>query len=91
MMYGKLNNGELEIAPVKLIINDTQVWNAPAEEYFLQGWLPIIFVETPEPPDGYHYEESWTQDNNVITEIWTLVENEIDDTELLNILLGEFK
>ena len=88
-MYGRIVDVGLKVAPNKLIINDTQVWNAPSEEYLAQGWFPVIFTDTPEAPDGYHYEDAFEQDGNEIIETWHLVENELDADELLNIILGE--
>lgn len=89
-MYAKLIDGELRIAPKKLIINDTQVWNASVEDYLAQGWLPVIFTEMPEAPDGYYYEGGWEEEDNTIVQTWTLVElPEPDAEEALAILLGE--
>lgn len=88
-MYGKLIDGNLKIAPKKLIINDTQVWNASASDYLAQGWLPVIFTDAPEPPEGYYYESGWEEDNNTITQTWTLTElPDPDADEILNIILG---
>lgn len=87
-MYAKLINGELQIAPKRLIVNDTQIWNAPSVEYLAQGWLPVVFTEVPEAPEGYHYESGWEQDEDRIIETWHLVEDEPSAEELLNIILG---
>ena len=87
-MYGKLIDGDLLFAPKRLVINDTQVWNAPSEEYLAQGWFPVVFTEPPEAPDGYHYEDAFEQDGNEIVEIWHLVEDEVSADELLEIILG---
>ena len=79
---------ELE-ALMKLIIDDTQVWNAPEEQYRNQGWKPVVFTECPEAPKGFYYESGWEEGEN-ITQTWTLVENpEPDADEALAILLGE--
>ena len=71
-MYGKIIDGELQYAPNKLIINDTQVWNAPSEDYLAQGWKEVIFTEPPEAPIGYYYESGWEEDGNAIVQTWTL-------------------
>lgn len=89
-MYARLIDGDLVVAPKKLIINDTQVWNAPAEEYLAQGWLPVILTEPPEAPEGYYYESGWTEENDTIIETWTLTElPEPSADELMSIILGE--
>lgn len=88
-MYGKLIDSNLQIAPKKLIINDTQVWNASDADYLAQGWLPVVFTESPEALTGYYYESGWEEENNTITQTWTLVElPEPDADEILNIILG---
>ena len=89
-MYAKLINGALRIAPKKLIIDDTQVWNASAEQYLAQGWLPVVFTDAPEAPSGYYYESGWEEEDNEIVQTWTLTElPEPDADEALAILLGE--
>lgn len=88
-MYGKLIDGELKVAPKKLIIEDTQVWNAPAEQYLAQGWLHVIFTEAPEAPEGYYYESGWEEENETIVQTWTLKElPEPEPAEVLDIILG---
>ena len=87
-MYGKLINGELQIAPKRLIINDTQVWNASADDYLSRGWLPVTFTEPPEAPSGYHYDDEWELQVDKIIQTWHLEEDDLDDHELLDILLG---
>lgn len=91
-MYGKLINNNLIPAPAKLVIGDTQVWNAPASDYLAQGWLPVVFTDEPgDAPEGFYYESDWEQDGNEIVQTWTLVErapDDIDAEEALSILLG---
>lgn len=89
-MHGKLIDSDLIIAPKKLIINDTQVWNASASEYLVQGWKEIILTEQPsDPPEGYQYVNGWEDETETIVQTWTLVPLEdIDDAEALNIILG---
>lgn len=88
-MYAKLIEGNLQIAPKKLIINDTQVWNASASDYLAQGWLEVIFTEMPEAPEGYYYESGWEEKDNAIVQTWELVEiTDIDAEEALNIIMG---
>ena len=88
-MYGKLIEGALRIAPKKLTIGDTQVWNAPSEAYLAQGWLPVVFTEAPEAPTGYYYESGWTEEDDEIVQTWTLTElpDEVSDSEALAAIL----
>lgn len=90
-MYAKLINGALRVAPKKLIINDTQVWNASASEYLAQGWKEVIFTEQPnDPPEGYQYVSGLEEETETIMQTWTLekLPDDIDDSEALSILLG---
>ena len=89
-MYAKLTDGNLTIAPKMLTIGDNHVWNATAEQYAAQGWLPVVFTDAPEPPEGYTYESGWAEEDNQIVQTWTMVElpDDIDDAEALQIILG---
>ncbi len=90
-MYGKLNDGNLTIAPRKLNGYGVVVYNPPAEMYAAQGWKPVTFTDAPDnPPEGYTYESSWTEQNNAIVQTWTLVErpDDIDEAEAYNIIFG---
>ena len=92
-MYGKLEQGNLIIAPRRLIVGDTQVYNAPASDYLAHGWYPVVFTDPPsDPPTDYEWESGWVLDANVITQEWVLVpldpDRDLDDAEILNILLG---
>lgn len=91
-MYAKLIDGALHIAPNKLIVDDTQVWNASASEYLAQGWKEVVFTEQPEnPPTGYYYESGWEDRTDVIVQTWTLAElpDDIGDEEAFSIIFGE--
>lgn len=90
-MYGKLIEGVLSEAPKKLTIGDNQVWNAPAEEYIIQGWKPVRFTDAPEAPEGYYYRSEWTEDDAEIVQSWVLekLPDEVDEAEAWNILFGE--
>ena len=89
-MYGKLINGELEIAPRKLINGDFMVYNPPESLYLTNGYYPIEFTEEPTAPEGYYYESGWEQQENSIVQTWILTElpNEIDDAEAWQIIFG---
>jgi len=92
-MYGKLENHNLVIAPSRLVVGNTQVWNASASQYLAQGWYPVVFTDQPsDPPTDYEWESGWAMENNTITQEWVLVpldpDRDLDDSEILEILLG---
>jgi hypothetical protein len=90
-MYAKLINGNLTIAPKMLVIGDTHVWNATAEQYAAQGWLPVVYTDAPEQ-DGYYAESGWAEEEGHIVQEWVLIpipeDEDIDDAEALQIILG---
>ena len=89
-MYGKLLNGNLRSAPNVLVIGNTQVWNASAEQYLDEGWKLVVFTEPPEAPTGYYYESGWSEDETEITQTWTLTElpDDVDEAEAFEIIFG---
>ena len=90
-MYGKLIDNELQFAPKVLPGEGVNVWNPPAEMYLAQGWKPVVFTDEPEAPSGYYYESGWEEQTDEIVQTWTLtpLPDDIDDSELVNILFGE--
>lgn len=90
-MYGKLTDGRLITAPKMLVIGDTHVWNATAEQYAAQGWLPVVYTDAPEQ-DGYYAESGWAEEDGHIMQEWVLIpipeDEDIDDAEALQIILG---
>lgn len=89
-MYGKLNDGNLTIAPKKLPGDGVVVYNPPEAMYRAQGWKPVEFTDSPEAPDGFYCESAWEETADSIVQIWTLVPlpDDVDDAEALSILLG---
>ena len=90
-MYGRLIDGILTTAPKKLEINGSWVWNAPAEEYLLQGWMPVRLTDAPEAPEGYYYCSGWSEDEDEIVQTWKLekLPDEVNDAEAFGIIFGE--
>ncbi len=90
-MYAKLNEGRLVVAPKMLVIGDTHVWNATAEQYAVQGWLPVVYTDPPEA-EGYYAESGWAEEDGRIVQEWVLIpipeDEDIDDAEALQIILG---
>lgn len=89
-MYGKLNDGNLTIAPRKLNGDGAVVYNPPEAMYREQGWKPVKFTNAPEPPAGFYYESVWEETADSIVQTWTLVPlpDDIDEAEAFDIIFG---
>lgn len=89
-MYGKLDDGNLTIAPRKLNGDGVVVYNPPESMYRAQGWKPVEFTDASEAPDGFYYESSWEETADSIVQTWTLVPlpDDVDDAEAYNIIFG---
>lgn len=55
------------------------------------GYKPMAHTEPPEAPSGYHAGFFWKETDSAWEQTWEIVpdEDELDDAELVNILLGE--
>ena len=76
-MYAKLENNTLIPAPHRIVLSGMQIFNPTADQLIQAGYKPI--TETPMPgdaPDGQHYDPTYTDTGDTITQGWTLVENE---------------
>ena len=90
-MYGKLIDGELQIAPKKLNGDGVVVYNPPAEMYLAQGWKSVAYTEQPDdPPAGYYYESGWEEQTDAIVQTWVLIPlpDDIDEAEAYDIIFG---
>ena len=79
--YARLDRGNFEYAPNKLVIGDRQIFNASAEEYAALGWLPIVKTEQPESGDGFYFTPTYAESNGKIVQSWEKVEYETEATE----------
>ena len=89
-MYAKIVDNGIQIAPRMLTVGNSHVWNASAEQYASQGWLPVVFSTPPyEAPADQRWESGWAAEDNTITQQWMLVplapDGEIDVGEALRI------
>lgn len=89
-MYGKLIDGNLQIAPKKLPGDGVIVYNPPAEMYLAQGWKPVTFTDPPEAPIGFYYESGWEEQAEAIVQTWILtpLPDDIDEAEAYDIIFG---
>lgn len=94
--YAKLDeSGELEYAPLPLVINGENVWTNIEGEYNKLGFYEITKTEMPEK-EGYYYTVFWELENNKIVQRWEEHENPVpvpteeeQYAEAARILLGE--
>ena len=78
MMLGKIINGNLTYPPHRIVLDGMQIFNPTDEQLMQDGYKTITetaFTEDP-APDGQHYEKTYTDAGDTITQGWTLVENE---------------
>lgn len=76
MIFGKVINGELHIAPNILNKDGKQYINPPEELYLELGYLPVEYAEMPNEKEGYHLVQNWFEDRNQLVQNWTYVENQ---------------
>ena len=98
MNYAKLIDGQLVYAPRKMATEiggePYIVFNPPLEMLEADGWLPVVYTEMPDAPEGYHYEATYTEwqteTGREILQEWELVEDppDIPAEEALEIILG---
>ena len=81
-MLGKIIDGVLTYPPHRIILNGIQIFNPTEEQLLSAGYKPI--TETPMPeepaPEGQHYEASYADSGDTITQSWVLVDNPPADT-----------
>ena len=82
MTYGKIENERLIYAPHRIVLGDMQIFNPTTDHLTQAGYKPI--TETPMPedpaPDGQHYEPTYSNSGDTITQSWVLVDNPPADT-----------
>lgn len=93
MRYAKLINGNLQSAPNPIYIDPWWIGNPTPEMLIAEGYKPVIYADMPVAPQGYYYEEKWTESEDSIIQSWELVElppeTEVDPYEAMQILFGE--
>ena len=76
-MYAKIENGTLIPAPRRITLSGMQIFNPTPDQLTQAGYKPV--TETPMPddaPDGQHYEASYADSGDTITQSWVLVEDD---------------
>ena len=89
MRYAKLIEGELILAPNKLVGETTTVYNPPPEMLMAEVYKPVRFTEPPTVEEGYIAVPGWQDEGFEIVQVWHIEEapDEIDAEEAMEILL----
>ena len=76
MRYGKIENGKLIYAPKILKISGSkEVINGSKELYENAGYKEIVYTQIPQK-EGVYYTPSFSDDGEVIKQVWLEAENE---------------
>ena len=81
-MIGKIINGILTYPPNRIVLDGMQIFNPTETQLMAAGYKTI--TETPMPdepaPEGQHYEASYADSGDAITQSWVLVDDEPVET-----------
>jgi hypothetical protein len=84
MRYAKLINNRPVYAPNPIKHNGLWYGNPSGEIYEAEGYKPVVYTDIPgEAPVGYQWQETWTENENIIQQGWVLVEVPITEDEAL--------
>lgn len=77
-MLGKIIDGVLTYPPHRIVLDGMQIFNPTETQLMAAGYKTITETTFPEDPspDGQHYEPTYTDTGDTITQGWTLVEDE---------------
>lgn len=94
-MYAKLQNGFLRSAPKTITLDGKTINNPLPEELEELGYKPVVYTDMPDnTEEGKHWESSWTEEENAIKQVWTMVDDpvypepELSAEDALNIIMG---
>ena len=94
-MHAKLSNGFLRSAPKIITLDGRTINNPYPEELEELGYKPVVYTDMPtEVTEGKHWESGWTEEENAIKQVWTMVDDpvypepELNADEALNIIMG---
>lgn len=79
-MHAKLQNGFLRSAPKTIVLDGKTINNPLPEELEQIGYKPVLYTDMPEATEGKHWESGWTEEENAIRQVWTLVEDTVYPT-----------
>ena len=78
--YGTIQNNNLCYAPNKLVIGSEQVFNADAETYKANGYLPVLNTESPQSTEQYYYISYYVEEAGAIIQKWKAQEIPADNS-----------
>ena len=78
--YGTIQNNNLCYAPNKLVIGSEQVFNADAETYKANGYLPVLNTEAPQSTEQYYYISYYVEEAGAIIQKWKAQEIPVDNS-----------
>lgn len=94
-MHAKLQSGFLHNAPKTIVLDGRTINNPYDSELEQLGYKPVVYTDMPtEVTEGKHWESEWTEEENAIRQVWTLVDDqvypepELSADEALNIIMG---
>ncbi len=90
MMYAKLINANLQIAPNPILHNGLWYGNPPGSVYEAEGYKPVVYADPPETEPGLIAVPGWADDGESLRQIWTVVPepDEVDADRAMEILFG---
>lgn len=92
MRYAKLIDGFPSYAPNPILHDGLWYGNHPPEIYLAEGYKPVSLTDQPEPQGVGWWVETWAETEDAIVQGWAwheaADEDEISDTEALDMLLG---
>lgn len=92
MRYAKLIDGFPQFALNLILHNGLWHGNPPPEVYLEEGYKPVTYTDQPEPQGVGWWIEKWEETDEAIVQGWVwheaTDEDEISDTEALDMLLG---
>ena len=73
-------------APKTITLDGKTINNQFPEELEQIGYKPVVYTDMPtELSEGKHWESVWTEEENAIRQVWTLVEDY--DLEQIRVLI----
>lgn len=81
-MLGKITDGILTYPPNRIVLSGMQIFNPTDDQLIRVGYKPITGTPMPEEPapEGQHYEASYADSGDTITQSWVLVEDDPEST-----------
>lgn len=92
MTYAKLIDNQLALAPRHYVQDGYQISNPTPEMLTELEYKPVTFTQPPgDAPEGYVWEETWTESAEAIVQGWEAVPepDEISEERAYRIITGE--